>query len=156
MSVCKYRAFIFLDQPPPWVSRTVNSPPIGLPVGGGGAWRESVVVGIELAVGLVPNPFRPLMHSPRWGGQGKKAEWWPGRGWNLNLNIGGGSWIGPDMSSQPSTAPLATTHRWRSVSFNAQPQGGVCAILLRLYTSTERLKRVCTSPGPPLKIYYFT
>jgi len=23
MSVCKYRAFIFLDQPPPWVSRTV-------------------------------------------------------------------------------------------------------------------------------------
>jgi hypothetical protein len=22
MSVCKYRAFIFLDQPPPWVSRT--------------------------------------------------------------------------------------------------------------------------------------
>jgi hypothetical protein len=23
MSVCKYRAFIFLDQPPPWVSRTL-------------------------------------------------------------------------------------------------------------------------------------
>ncbi len=23
MSVCEYRAFIFLDQPPPWVSRTV-------------------------------------------------------------------------------------------------------------------------------------
>ncbi len=28
--------------------------------------------------------------------------------------------------------------------------GGVCAILLRLYTSTERLKRVYTSPGPNL------
>ncbi len=25
MSVCKYRAFIFLDQPPPWPSRTVNT-----------------------------------------------------------------------------------------------------------------------------------
>ncbi len=25
MSVCKYRAFIFLDQPPPWVSRTLTS-----------------------------------------------------------------------------------------------------------------------------------
>ncbi len=24
MSVCKYRAFIFLDQPPPWVSLTVH------------------------------------------------------------------------------------------------------------------------------------
>ncbi len=24
MSVCKYRAFIFLDQPPPWVSRTMT------------------------------------------------------------------------------------------------------------------------------------
>jgi hypothetical protein len=24
MSVCKYRAFIFLDQPPPWPSRTVS------------------------------------------------------------------------------------------------------------------------------------
>jgi hypothetical protein len=26
MSVCKYRAFIFLDQPPPWVSRTISVP----------------------------------------------------------------------------------------------------------------------------------
>jgi hypothetical protein len=33
---------------------------------------------------------------------------------------------------------------------------GVCAILLRLYTSTERLKRVYTSPGPLLEIDYFT
>jgi hypothetical protein len=32
---------------------------------------------------------------------------------------------------------------------------GVCAILLRLYTSTEHLKRVYTSPGPLLEIYYF-
>jgi hypothetical protein len=34
--------------------------------------------------------------------------------------------------------------------------GGVCAIFLRLYTSTERLKRVYTSPGPLLEIDYFT
>jgi hypothetical protein len=34
--------------------------------------------------------------------------------------------------------------------------GGVCAILLRLYTSTERLKRVYTSPGPLLEKDYFT
>ncbi len=33
---------------------------------------------------------------------------------------------------------------------------GVCAILLRLYTSTEGLKRVYTSPGPLLEIDYFT
>jgi hypothetical protein len=33
---------------------------------------------------------------------------------------------------------------------------GVCAILLRLHTSTERLKRVYTSPGSLLKIDYFT
>jgi hypothetical protein len=33
---------------------------------------------------------------------------------------------------------------------------GVCAILLRVYTSTERLKRVYTSPGPLLEICYFT
>jgi hypothetical protein len=32
---------------------------------------------------------------------------------------------------------------------------GVCAILLRLYTSAEHLKRVYTSPGPFLEIYYF-
>jgi hypothetical protein len=30
---------------------------------------------------------------------------------------------------------------------------GVCAILLRLYTSTECLKRIYTSPGPNLQIY---
>jgi hypothetical protein len=29
-------------------------------------------------------------------------------------------------------------------------------LLLRLYTSTERLKRVYTSPGPLLEIDYFT
>jgi hypothetical protein len=33
---------------------------------------------------------------------------------------------------------------------------GVCAILLRLYTSTERLKRVYRSPEPLLDIDYFT
>jgi hypothetical protein len=33
---------------------------------------------------------------------------------------------------------------------------GVCAILLRLYTSTEHLKRVYASLGPLLKICYFT
>jgi hypothetical protein len=32
-----------------------------------------------------------------------------------------------------------------SLSFNHLP--GVCAILLWLYTSMERLKRVCISPG---------
>jgi hypothetical protein len=31
---------------------------------------------------------------------------------------------------------------------------GVCAILLRLYTSTERLKRLYTSPGSLLEIFY--
>ncbi len=36
--------------------------------------------------------------------------------------------------------------------FTASP--GVCAILLRLYTSTERLKRLYTSPGSLLKICY--
>jgi hypothetical protein len=36
------------------------------------------------------------------------------------------------------------------------PPYGVCAILLRLYTSTERLKSVYTSPGPLLEIDYFT
>ncbi len=35
------------------------------------------------------------------------------------------------------------------------PINGVCAILLRLYTSTECLKRFYTSPGPILEIYYF-
>jgi hypothetical protein len=30
---------------------------------------------------------------------------------------------------------------------------GVCAILLRLFTSTERLKRVYKSPGPFLEIF---
>jgi hypothetical protein len=33
---------------------------------------------------------------------------------------------------------------------------GVCAILLRLFTSMERLKRVYISPGTLLEIYYFT
>jgi hypothetical protein len=33
---------------------------------------------------------------------------------------------------------------------------GVCAILLRLYTSTERLKRFYTSPGPLPEKDYFT
>ncbi len=33
---------------------------------------------------------------------------------------------------------------------------GVCAILLWLYTSTECLKRVYTSPGQLLEIDYFT
>jgi hypothetical protein len=32
---------------------------------------------------------------------------------------------------------------------------GVCTILPQLYTSTERLKRVYTSPGPLLEIDYF-
>jgi hypothetical protein len=32
---------------------------------------------------------------------------------------------------------------------------GLCAILLRFYTSTERLKRVYTSPGTLLEIDYF-
>jgi hypothetical protein len=36
MSVCKYRAFIFLDQPPPWVSRTFASEAEN-------DWRESVM-----------------------------------------------------------------------------------------------------------------
>jgi hypothetical protein len=39
------------------------------------------------------------------------------------------------------------------------PLGGsveVCTILLRLYTSTEHLKRVYTSPGPFMEIFYFT
>jgi hypothetical protein len=32
---------------------------------------------------------------------------------------------------------------------------GVCAILLRLYTSMELLKRIYTSPGPLLEVDYF-
>jgi hypothetical protein len=33
---------------------------------------------------------------------------------------------------------------------------GVCGTLLRLYTSTEHLKRVYTCPGPLLEICYIT
>jgi hypothetical protein len=32
---------------------------------------------------------------------------------------------------------------------------GVCAILLRLYTSTEHLKRIYTSPQPIFELTYF-
>jgi hypothetical protein len=41
-------------------------------------------------------------------------------------------------------------------SWTSTENPGVCAILLRLCTSTEHLKRVYTSPGPFMKICYFT
>ncbi len=39
---------------------------------------------------------------------------------------------------------------WKGMPFH-----WVCAILLRLYTSTERIKRLYTSPGSLLEIFYF-